>query len=129
MMKIYLAGISTQYEGEDIEVRYRIYENEELVCKESIMLEYKKPAVVGQVALTRLLKDLEKHMGKEMTIIINDPSLNEIIRGTSTTKNRDALKMAKVTRDALSKFGSSVTVKDVTGNREELARWNEVLQP
>ena len=128
MIKAYLAGISSQYEGEDIEVRYRIYEDQELLCKESVMMEYKKPAVVGQVALVRLLKELEKYNGKEIVIIINDAALNEIIRGTSTTKNKDVLKMARDTREELIRFGNAV-IKDVSGDRVELAKWNKVLQP
>lgn len=127
MIKAYLEGIASQYEGEDIEVRYSIYEDQELLCKEFVILEYRKPAIVGQVALVKLLKGLEKYMGKEIVIIISDPALYEIIRGTSTTKNRDVLEMAIETRKEYSKF-ENIIIKDVSEDRIELAKWYKALQ-
>lgn len=128
MIKAYLVGISSQYEGEDIEVRYCIFEDQELLCKEFVQLEYKKPAIVPQVALMILLKQLEKYMDKEIVIVVNDAALYEIIRETSTTRNKDVLKMARETREELGRFRDCV-IKDVSGDRTELAKWNEVLKP
>ncbi len=128
MIKAYLVGISSQFEGEDIEVRYRIYKDGELISKESVLMEYKKPAIVGQIALVRLLKELEKYINEEIVIIVNDPALCELIRGTSTTKNQVVLNMAKRTKEKLAKFNNYV-IKDVTGDRKELEKWNEILQP
>lgn len=127
MIKAYLAAISSQYEGEDIEVQYCIYEDQELLHKECILMEYKKSAIVPQVALITLLKKLEKHNGKEIVIMVNDPALYEIVRGTSTTKNRDVLEMARETREELNKFGGFI-IKDVSRDHLELAKWKEVLQ-
>jgi len=126
MIKAYLAGIPSLYEGEDIEVRYCIYEDEELVAKESVMLEYSKPAVVGQVALLTLLRELEKYKEKAITVIVNDGALCEVVRGTSTTKNKDVRTMAKETNKALAGF-ETLHVEDISTNREERAKWNEVL--
>lgn len=128
MLKAYLAGISSLYEGEDIEVRYCIYEDQELLCKEFIMMEYRKPAIVGQVALITLLKELEKYAGQEIVIIVNDPVLSEVIRGTSTTKNKDVQQMAKETREFMSKFTNCV-IKNVSVDHLELAQWSEILKP
>lgn len=127
MIKAYLAGISSQYEGEDIEVRYSIYEDQELLRKERLLMDYKKPAIVAQVALQTLLKKLEKYRGKEIVVIINDAALNEVIRETSTTKNVDVLNMAKKTRGELSKFGNC-TIKDVSADRVELLKWDEAVR-
>ena len=128
MIKAYLAGIASQYEGESIEVRYSVYEDQELLFKESDMLEYKKPAIVGQIALITLLKKLKKYMGKEIVIIINDAVLYEVVRGTLTTNNRDILKMADETRKEFDKFPNAV-IKDISYNHVELKKWNEVLWP
>lgn len=127
MINAYLEGIASQYEGEDIEVRYSIYEDQELLCKESFIIEYRKPAIVGQVALVKLLKELEKYMGKKIVVIISDPALYEIIRGTSTTKNKDVLEMAIETRKEYSKF-ESIVIKDVSEDHIELVKWYEALQ-
>lgn len=128
MIKAYLAGIPSLYEGEDIEIRYSIYEDEEILCKKSILMEYKKPVIVGQVALITVLKELKKYEDKEITIIINDPALYEFMRGTSATKNKDVLKMARETKKEWAKFKNCI-LKDVSGNRVELITWDEVLQP
>lgn len=126
MLTAYLTAIPTTYEGEDIEIRYSIYEEQELLQKVSVDMEYQKPAIVGQVALLTLLKALEKYSNRKITIIINDPALYEFVRGTSTTKNKDVLKMGRETRKELNKH-ENVTVKDVHGNRAELAIWNEAV--
>lgn len=128
MIKVYLAWISTQYEGEDIEIRYRIYEDEELLCKKSVIMEYRKPAVLGQVAITTVLKELKSYIDKEITIIVNDGALYEILRGTSATKNYDVKKMAIQTRKKLERF-ENLVIENVSGDHIEMAKWNEVLQP
>jgi len=126
MITAYLTAIPSTYEGEDIEIRYSIYDDQELLHKDSVAMEYKKPAIVGQVALLTLLKELEPYKEKEISVIINDPALYEFVRGTSTTKNKDVLKMGRETRKELNKH-ENVTVKDVHGNRAELAIWNEAV--
>jgi len=126
MIKAYLTGIASEYEGEDIEVRYSIFEDQNLLSRESIIMEYEKPSIVGQVALITLLTKLEKYIGKEIVVIVNDPALAEIIRGTSTTKNTEILKMADKTRKALTRF-ENIVITDVSKDRLELANWNETL--
>lgn len=126
MITAYLTAVPSNYEGEDIEIRYGIYEDEVLLHKDSVLLEYKKPAIVGQVALLTLLKALEKYSSREITIIINDPALYEFVRGTSTTKNKDVLKMGRETRKELNKH-PNVSVKDIHGDRTLLAIWKEAL--
>ncbi|HVI39592.1 MAG TPA: hypothetical protein VM577_02945 [Anaerovoracaceae bacterium] len=126
MITAYLTAISTIYEGEDIEIRYSIYEDQELLQKDSVLMEYKKPAIVGQVALLTLLKKLKAYPDKEISIIINDPALYEFVKGTSTTKNKDVLIHGREIRKELNKHGN-VKVKDIQGDRTLLAKWNEAL--
>ncbi|MBU5676128.1 hypothetical protein KQI88_06835 [Alkaliphilus sp. MSJ-5] len=129
MITVYLAGISAYYEGEDIEIRYRIYNGEDLILKESLLKDYKKPAVVGPFALLTVLKELEKYQDDEITIIVNDPALNELIRGTSTTKNAGVLKMINMAKDRLNRFKNSVKIKDISNDKVELAKWDDILKP
>lgn len=129
MITVYLAGISAYYEGEDIEIRYRIYNGEDLILKESILKDYKKPAVVGPFALLTVLKELEKYQDDEITIIVNDPALNELIRGTSTTKNAGVLKMVNMAKDRLKQFEKSVKIKDISNDKVALAKWDDILKP
>lgn len=128
MINAYVVGITNHYEGEDIEVRYSIYDEQELLSKRSFFKEYKKPLVVNHVALLTLLKDLKKHRGKEIVILINDASLDEQIKGTSQTKKIDVLKMASKLQDELNKFGGTVVIEDVSKNTIRLREWNERLR-
>ena len=127
MIKAYLVGISTPYENEDIQILYRIYQDEELISEKKILKGYQKPLVVSHVALLTLLKELKKYIKDEIIIVINDAALNEQIRGTFTTKKAEVVKMANKVRDELKKFNNSVTVKDVSSNHAELMKWNDEL--
>ena len=128
MIKAYVVGISTHYEGEDIEVRYSIYDDQELLAKRSVFKEYKKPLIVSHVALLTLLKDLKKYRNNEIVILINDASLDEQIRGRSQTKKTDVLKMASRVQGELNKFGDSVIIEDVSKDSAKLREWNERLR-
>lgn len=128
MIKAYLVGIPSLYENEDIQIRYRIYKDQELIGEKMISQRYKKPLVVGHIALLTVLKELKKHMESEIIIFINDAALNEQIRGTSTTRNMDVLNMANKVREELNKFEGFVTIKDVSANHAELVKWNDILQ-
>jgi hypothetical protein len=115
------------YEGEDIEIRYGIYKEEEVIEKDSIILEYQKPAIVGQVALGTLLKRLQRYKDQEIVIYVNDAALYELIRGTSNPKNKEVLELAKETKKQLDKF-QNLIITDVSKDRAELMKWNTVLQ-
>ena len=128
MIDAYLVGVSSLYEGEDIEVIYSIFQDERLLKKETVLMNYQTPAVVGQYALLTLLKELENHKDEEIIIRVNDAALLEVVRGVSTTKNVDIQKMGRKTREQLKKFPHCV-IKDVGKDHTELARWKEVLKP
>lgn len=42
MITAYLVGISTYQENEDIEIRYSIFEDDQLICKNTEWRGYKK---------------------------------------------------------------------------------------
>lgn len=128
MIKAYVVGISNHYEGEDIEIRYSIFDDQEHLCKRSVFKEYRKPLVVSHVALLTLLKHLKKYKGNEIVILINDASLFEQIRGISQTKKTDVLKMASRVQQELNKFGDTVIIQDVSNDSGKLRDWNDVLR-
>ncbi len=128
MIKAYLTWISTPYEGEPIEIRFRIYKDEEEIYSDSIIMDYMKPAIVGHVATLELLKRLEEHRSDEIILVINDGSLYESIRGTSATKNKDVQMMSKKVREELSRF-DNVTFDNISGNHKRIVEWNEILKP
>lgn len=127
MIKVYLAAFPMLYEGEDIEVRYSIFQDDILIKKESIYLEYVKPAVVGLHSVLTLLLKLEEYKEEEITIMINDASLFEIMKGSCTTKNGDVLKMASKTKKQLGKF-KNLSFINVTKDKAALAKWKEILE-
>ena len=126
MIHAYLTAIPSSYEGEDIEVRYAIYENQELLCRDSVIMEYVKPAVVGHTALLTLLKELKNYPDQEITLIINDPALYEFVRGTSTTKNKDVLKAGRETRKELNRF-KNVNIIDIQKDHALKEKWKDAL--
>lgn len=127
MIKAYLAGIASLYEGEDIEIQYCIYDDLELICKKSVEMDYVKPAIVGQVAMKTLVNKLKKYMGKEIVVVVNDTVLYESIRGTLKTKNMDVLRMAKETRKKLAGF-KNLTIENVSADHIKLEKWVEALK-
>ncbi|PKM96315.1 MAG: hypothetical protein CVU84_00950 [Firmicutes bacterium HGW-Firmicutes-1] len=127
MITAYLVGITMFHEDEDIEIRYAIFEDDKLINKACVFEKYRKPLVVSQIALIKVLKELEKYKDQEITIVINDEALNEQIRGTSTTKNREVIKMAGISRSKIKKLGDSVLIKNVSQDKLERDKWNEIL--
>lgn len=128
MITAYLLGISTYYEGEDIEIRFHVFKDGELLFKDDLLKEYKKPAVVEHVALITLLKRLEEFKGQEITVIINNASLYEQIRGTSTLKNKDTIRMTSRVKEKLDKFGNNLIIEDVSNDKIGLKNWKEILE-
>lgn len=128
MITAYLVGIPAYYEGEDIEIRYSIYRDEELICKKSIYQDYIKPAAVGIKAYIALLEEFQKIDEDEFTVIINDPALNELIRGTSTTKNGAVLKALSQMKRKVDRFNKKLTVIDVSNSYEDIIKWDGELK-
>lgn len=128
MIKAYLTWISTPYEGEDIEVRYRIFEDKELILKESIFIEYTKPALCGLASMSKLLKVLEKHIKKEIVIIINDGALYELLNASSRTKKEEVQYFGHKVRKAVDKF-YDIRIENVGGDHLAIKEWNNILKP
>ncbi|MDF2657126.1 MAG: hypothetical protein K0R19_3600 [Bacillota bacterium] len=127
MIKVYLAAFPMLYEGEDIEVRYSLFQDDLPVRKESVYSEYMKPAIVGMHSILTILLKLEEYKDEEITVILNDASLYEIIKGSSTTKNGDVLKMASKMKKQLVKF-NNLSFINVTKDKASLAKWKKILE-
>lgn len=127
MIKAYFFGMSTLYEGESIEIRYRVFDGEELLIEKNDLLGYRKPAIVGHIGMKRLLNDLEKYMDREILIYIHDGALFETMKGTSSTKKREILEVAKGTREELDRF-TNLKIVNIDGDHEMIKEWNEILR-
>lgn len=127
MIKAYLTAIPTLYEGEDIEIRYSLYQDQIAIKKESIYVEYMKPSIVSGTALLTLLRQIEIYKKEDILVVINDSSLHELIKGSSTTKNGDVIKMGNIIRKRLLKF-EHLSFVNVTKDKKGLAEWREILE-
>lgn len=127
MITAYLTAYPMLYEGEDIEVRYSIFQDDVLMNKESIYTEYVKPAVVGLNSVLTLLQKLEEYKEEDITITINDASLYELIKGASTTRDGDVLKMASKTKKQMAKY-KQLSFVNVTKDKKALADWKKILE-
>ena len=129
MITAYLVGVPAYHESDGIEIRYCIYDDQELIQKKSVYKDYKKPLTVNLNALTTLLKELEPFRDQDIVIMMNDSALKEQIKGTTTTTNKEVLKASEFARASLRRFGDSVVIKDVSKDRSELLKWDEILKP
>ncbi len=129
MITVYVVGIAAYHESEDIEIRYSIYDQEELLCQKKIVKEYEKPVVVSLIAFMTVLDELENYTHHEINIVVNDAALQEQIKGTSTSKNQDVQRMASKARKKIKKFVNPIHIKDISNDRVEIAKWNSILQP
>ncbi|TCT12884.1 hypothetical protein EDC18_11155 [Natranaerovirga pectinivora] len=127
MITAYLVGISKFHEEEDIEIRYSIYKDDELICKKSVYEGYKKPLVVTHYAVFTLLKELEPYKREEINVIVNDPAFIEQVRGTSTSKNKDVIKVTSVLKDRIRKF-KELKFTDISQKHQEVIKWDNELQ-
>lgn len=129
MITAYLVVLPSYYEDEDMEIRYGIYEEEELVCRETVFKRYKKPSIAELIGLQALLKKLKEHDGKEITVIVNNGAINQQLEGTSQTKNNDIIRMAKIVKVDLDKFDSQIIIKNISADSIELSKWDKILKP
>lgn len=128
MIKAYLTWISTPYEGEDIEIRYRIFQDGELMEKESVFEEYHKPALCGLVSMKELLIALEKYIKDEIVVLINDGALFEMLNGTSRTKNEEVQYLGHKVRKMVDNF-YDLRLENISGNHLEIQEWANILKP
>ncbi|MFZ7131847.1 MAG: hypothetical protein ACOWWR_05765 [Eubacteriales bacterium] len=128
MITAYLTGIPAYYEGEDIEIRYSIYDGNEVLCKKSLYSDYIKPAIVGLKALITLFEELENYDSDKIEIIINDAALNELVRGTSTTKNGEVLKLASMAKRKLKRLSKEINIHDISNNHSKILLWDKALK-
>ncbi|MBN2851332.1 MAG: hypothetical protein JXQ23_01195, partial [Clostridia bacterium] len=115
------------YEGEDIEILFCIYDNQELISKEELSLNYVKPMIAGQVALMALLKRLVVYKEQEIVVIVNDNLLYESVRGTLQTKKTDVLRKISETRKKLAEF-KNFQIENVSGDFKETEKWMAALK-
>nr|WP_300005449.1 hypothetical protein [Tissierella sp.] len=126
MIKAYVTCISTMYEGEDIEIRYSIFRDEELLEKKFFFAKYTKPALCNLVAVEKLLEDLEVYREEEIEIVVNDGFLFEILNGTSQTKKQDVQRLGGKLRKVMASF-DAIRVENVSGDHLKIKEWDEIL--
>lgn len=128
MITAYLIGISTYQENEDIEIRYSIYNEDKLICRENKWTEYKKAPLVTHTAIDVLLKELEQYEDENITIVINDGAVFEQLNGTSGIKKQDIRKVAKKLREKIESFGGRITIKNVSTDTKARNEWNDKIE-
>lgn len=127
MITAYLQSYTTQYEGEEIEINYAIFENDNLIIKNQEWLSYTKPTLVGLEAVLALLKKLDAYKLEEIKIIINDPVLYEQINGTSTTRNSEVIKLVKRVFAKLAKYKNEIQFTDASIDEKNRKKFYEIL--
>lgn len=126
MIKAYLTCITTLFEGEDIEIRYSIFKDEELIKKESYFKGYEKPALCQLVAMEELLKELKDYSEETIVVVVNDGALLEMLEGRSRVKNLEEQNLGRKIRKILEDF-PGLRIENVTGDHIRTKEWNDIL--
>lgn len=126
MIKAYLAWIPSYLEGEDIEIRYVIYKDGELIEKQSKFKDYCKPGFSGLLAMEELLEALEGHRYEDIQVIINDGSVYELLMGISMTNKHDLLRRAKKVMEEIDEF-PNLEIENVSADHLEIEKWDKIL--
>lgn len=127
MIRIYVEAIPAYHEADDMTFKYVVYEEETLVKVETTYHDYRKPALVGLYSIMLLIKSFPEYQNIEVEAIVNDGALIEQIKGTTTTKKKDIIKVAELTRAQLSKYGNKLKVLSVAGTHEKVVDWERKL--
>ena len=127
MITAYLVGISTYQENEDIEIRYSIYKDDELICKKNCWAGYKKAPLVTHTAIDILLKKLKQYKDEDIIIVINDGAVYEQLNGTSGIKKQDIRKVAKNLKKKIDSFAGRIVIKNVSTDPEAKKDWNNKI--
>lgn len=116
MIKAYLVGTPSPYEGEDIVIEFLIHKDDEcIIHKKDIYMDYVKPALVNQSGLERLLVELRPYKKEEIEIYINDTPLFEALNETLQTKKlKELILLGKKSKRTLSKFENAKVINVAT---------------
>lgn len=127
MIRAYLVGTPSPYEGEDITVEFFIYKDDNLIMHKNIYMDYVKPAQVNHSGLERMLVEFRPYKEEEILVYINDTPLFEALNNTLQTKKlKDLILLGKKTQRSLSKF-QNIQVINVATNPALQKEWLSVV--
>lgn len=128
MYTIYLLTTPAYHESEDMVFRYVMYDDEEKVVKDGeIEHPYRKPLLTGMYGIMEVLKAIPEYKRESITFVVNDGALVEQVKGTTTTKNKDVLKVAQLTNKHMDKFSDTILIKSVAGDHDRMKEWEKKL--
>ncbi len=127
MKTIYALGTPAYHEQDEMVFKYVVYDQEKVVSEKTVYHEYRKPSIVGLYTILLLLKEIPEYKTEEVTIIVNDGAILEQIKGTTTTKNTDILKVAKLCRNNLRSYSSTISIESVAGTYKGKLDWERKL--
>lgn len=125
MLKVYITAIAAYLEGEDIEVLYSIYRDDELLMEKRYFKDYQKPSICEHVAIIEALKEFKEFDDEEVEILFNNPALLEQLRGTSTLRDSKAKNMARRINERIDKLDKHVYLTNVSVDKENLEIWKK----
>lgn len=128
MKKIYILETPAYHEMDEMLFKYAVYENDVLVETREVYHEYRKPMLAGLYSIIILMKEFPQYKNQPLEIIINNGALAEQIKGTSTTKNKDIIKVAELVRKQIGKYSSQLEIRSVAGNHDDMVEWKEKLE-
>jgi hypothetical protein len=129
MKTVYLEVTPAYHEQEELVFNYAVYDDEKRLKRDTLYFEYRKPAIAPLFGVMQVLKELKTYQKDEILFIVNDGALVEQLKGTTTTKNADVLKVAELARKHVLKFSNQVSFKSIAGEYQAMLNWESKLLP
>lgn len=129
MVSIYFESVPGFIEGEDILVKYAIYnEEDELIHSKQFSIDYVIPLISDHAALLAILKHLKKYNDEdEIVFFINNASLFAQLNGHSTIKKEKAIVYCDKIMASVSKLRPLISIEDVSPNHNAMLEWKKAL--
>lgn len=129
MISIYLESIPGFIEGEDVLVKYAIYNtDDELLQSKKFYIDSVIPLVSDHAAFLAMFKHLKVYNDQdEIIFFINNASLFEQLHGHSTIQRKEAIEYCEKILLAIQKFKPLFSVENVSTDYHAVLEWKKSL--
>lgn len=127
MIKIYVLATPAYHEDEEMVFKFAVYKNEKFLKSKTIYHEYRKPVLTGLYSILILLKEFPEFRKDDVQVIVHEGAMIEQLKGTTTTKNGNILKVAELVQKHLGKYSNKIEIVSVAGNHQEKLEWERML--
>jgi len=129
MISIYLESVPGFIEGEDVLVKYAIYnEDDSLIKSKKFYIDSVIPLISDHAAMLATFKQLKVYSDQdEIVFFINNASLFAQLNGHSTIQRPEAILYCDKLLLEVEKFKPLISVEDVSSEYHAVQEWKKAL--